>query len=342
MIDVVGLVLGVGGKVAYDQQTQKNNKNKAEDELVRAEKKADQMVQKAKDEADEIERERRRELKKVEDRLADREVNLDKKLDDLDKRSEKLRAAEDEVESLKGEIREIRTKQQEKLEKIAGLKKKDAVDLNIQNGNYVLIKKDAGHIVGRYRKVADDSSKFYTVIKHLNKNGVNELAELELPFDYPKPLSLVKDIVYGATRGRKDSVILDFFAGSGTTGQAVLELNKDGGNRQFILVTNNEVTDINPKGIAYDVTSRRLKRVMTGEDYDGDKNFKWLEKNKPYGDNLLVVDLAEVSNREAIEGKTAFDVIDETLYGQEKLDVNEKIKWVATNFERTQERLEEK
>ncbi|HKR81428.1 MAG TPA: site-specific DNA-methyltransferase [Candidatus Saccharimonadales bacterium] len=247
-----------------------------------------------------------------------------------------------ETDWLRKEFGKYGTCLYEEIEKYLGKKKKDEVDLNIQNGNYVLIKKDAGHIVGRYRKIADDSSKFYTVIKHLNKNGVNELAELELPFDYPKPLSLVKAIVYGATRGRRDSVILDFFAGSGTTGHAILELNKDGGNRQFILVTNNEVTDINPKGIAYDVTSRRLKKVMTGEDYNGENNFKWLEKNKPYGDNLLVVDLAEVSNREAIEGKTAFDVIDETLYGQEKLDVNEKIKWVATNFEQTQKRLEEK
>ncbi len=57
---------------------------------------------------------------------------------------------------------------------------------------------------------------------------------------------------------------------------------------------------------------------------------------------MLALDLAEVANFEATEGKTAFDVVDETLYGQEKLDVNEKIKWVATNFEQTQKRLEEK
>lgn len=155
---VVGVVLGVGGKFAYDQQTQKNNRNKAEDELARAEKKADQMVQKAKDEADEIERERRRELKKVEDRLADREVNLDKKLDDLDKRSEKLRAAEDEVESLKGEIREIRTKQQEKLEKIAGLKKKDAAEKLMQMTERD-IKDDLLGLVSKLQKNAEEEAE---------------------------------------------------------------------------------------------------------------------------------------------------------------------------------------
>lgn len=176
----------------------------------------------------------------------------------------------------------------------------------------------------------------------LNANGAADMKEIfgtNKLFKNVKPVSLMKTLLSIPD----SSIILDFFAGSGTTGQAVLELNKeDNGNREFILVTNNEITNNNPNGIAYDVTSRRLKRIMTGEDYDGDKAFKWNERNKPFGDNLQVVDLADVSNREAIEGKTAFDVIDETLYGQEKLDVNEKIKWVATNFERTQKRLEEK
>ncbi len=211
-----------------------------------------------------------------------------------------------------------------------------------------------------------DNGKIYTKIRSLGNtnikdvitdstNGNSEVAEIigSGLFSYPKPVKMIKFLVNLITDTvteedvetiiNSDVIVLDFFSGSGTTGQAVLELNKeDGGNRQFILVTNNEVTDNNPNGIAYDVTSRRLKRVMTGEDYDGDDNFKWIKKNKPYGDNLLVVDLTEVSNREAIEGKTAFDAIDETLYGQEKLGVNEKIEWVAKNFEQTQKRLEEK
>lgn len=177
-----------------------------------------------------------------------------------------------------------------------------------------------------------------------NTNGTASIKSIfgSKPFDNPKPVELMKYLIQRADK-TDSSVVLDFFAGSGTTAQAVLELNReDKGNRQFILVTNNEASNTSPNGIAYDVTSRRLKRVMTGADYNGENNFKWLEKNKPYGDNLLVVDLAEVSNRESIEGKTAFDVIDETLYGQEKLDVSEKIKWVATNFEQTQKRLEEK
>lgn len=76
-----------------------------------------------------------------------------------------------------------------------------------------------------------------------------------------------------------EGIVLDFFAGSGTTGQAVLELNKeDGGNRKFILCTNNEKTDNNPNGIAYDVTSKRLKRVMTGCCYDRNSDFEWIKR----------------------------------------------------------------
>ncbi|MFA6992652.1 MAG: DNA methyltransferase, partial [Candidatus Gracilibacteria bacterium] len=137
----------------------------------------------------------------------------------------------------------------------------------------------------------------------------------------------------------KNSIILDFFAGSGTTGQAVLELNKkDGGKRQFILATANEITDTTPNGIVNDVTSKRLKRVMTGECYDGTKDFKWNEKNKPLGDNLDVYDISTV----APYSDEPFTQIDETLYGQEKLGVNEKIKWVCENFEGTQKTLEDK
>ena len=170
-----------------------------------------------------------------------------------------------------------------------------------------------------------------------NSVGSKELEDIigssEL-FNNPKPTELIKRCVQIAN---SDAIILDFFAGSGTTGQAVLELNKeDGGNRTFILATANEETDTTPNGIVYDVTSKRLKRVMEGKCYDGTANFKWLEKNKPLGDNLDVYDIATVANFEATEGKTPFDVIDEILYGQEKLSVNDKIKWVCENFDGTQ------
>jgi adenine-specific DNA-methyltransferase len=177
-----------------------------------------------------------------------------------------------------------------------------------------------------------------------NLSATNQLKKIfgdERIFDNPKPVELICNIVKVAS-SNKESLILDFFAGSGTTAQAVLELNKeDGGKRTFILATNNEKTDTNHCGIAHDVTVKRLKRIMTGMCYDGTKNFKWLEKNKPYGDNLDVYDIAEVANFEGTQGKTPFDVIDERLYGQEAFKtIREKIEWVCDNFEHTQRTIE--
>lgn len=76
-------------------------------------------------------------------------------------------------------------------------------------------------------------------------------------FTYPKPLDLIKHLLRISTR--ENAIVLDFFAGSGTTGHAVLELNKeDGGNRQFIMCTNNE------NNICTDITLPRLKAVING------------------------------------------------------------------------------
>jgi adenine-specific DNA-methyltransferase len=80
---------------------------------------------------------------------------------------------------------------------------------------------------------------------------------LKEAFDNPKSLFYIFDILKISTD--KDAIILDFFAGSGTTGHAVLELNKeDGGNRQFILCTNNE------NNICTDVCYPRIKKVIEG------------------------------------------------------------------------------
>lgn len=129
---VLGVVFGVGGTVVYEKRREAAGKTTAEKEIAKAKIKASDIVLKAKDEVLSLENDRRKEWQKTENRLADRESTLDKKIDDLDKRAEKLRKQEDDVEGLKGEIREIRTRQQEKLEKIAGLKKQDAAEKLMQ------------------------------------------------------------------------------------------------------------------------------------------------------------------------------------------------------------------
>lgn len=129
---VIGAGAGAAGLVGYQRTRQINGKNQIERDLADAKTKASDIVLKAKDEALKIENERRKEWQKTENRLADREKTLDNKLEELDRRAEKLRAHEDEVDNLKNEIRDIRSRQQEKLEKIAGLKKKDAADKLMQ------------------------------------------------------------------------------------------------------------------------------------------------------------------------------------------------------------------
>lgn len=83
-------------------------------------------------------------------------------------------------------------------------------------------------------------------------------------FPYPKPLSLIKGLMAQATK--PNDTILDFFAGNGTTGQAVLELNaEDGGSRRFILCSSTEATAKEPdKNLCRDVCAERLRRVMAG------------------------------------------------------------------------------
>jgi adenine-specific DNA-methyltransferase len=135
-----------------------------------------------------------------------------------------------------------------------GINKKIEIDEGLRKGIYVLVKKDDCHIVGRYRKISDDTSKFYTILKHLNKNGVNELNELGLGkyFSFPKPLSLLKELILGSTilSKKEKNIILDFYSGSSTTAHAVMQLNaEDGGNRKFIMVQLPEETD--PKSEAY-------------------------------------------------------------------------------------------
>ncbi len=132
---VVAAGVGFGASNYTTKQKIGSAEEKATKELEKAKREGKKAVEEAKEEAHKIaeearkdEKKRRDEIKEVEKRLLDRETNLDKKLDELDKRAEKLRKGEDEVEALKNEIRDIRTRQQDKLEKIAKLKKTEAAE----------------------------------------------------------------------------------------------------------------------------------------------------------------------------------------------------------------------
>lgn len=143
---------------------------------------------------------------------------------------------------------------------------KDTVKLYDDRGDLELID---GKPAFRVRP-EDDSPKCKPFWSLLDKSyGTAETAKRELTdiigeheFETVKPSSLIKYLIDRVTTAGTSSTILDFFAGSGTTGHAVMKLNaEDGGKRKFILVTNNE------NGICEKVTYERLKRVITKEGY---------------------------------------------------------------------------
>ncbi len=134
------------------------------------------------------------------------------------------------------------------------------------NGTKFLIK-DSSYFSIRYQKSAIgyvvpdkflDPTKFDVKDNEFGRKQLEELVG-KGKFSYPKNTPLIKTLIKMVAKDNKNAIILDFFAGSGTTGQAVLELNKeDGGHRQFILCTNNE------NNICEDVTYLRIERAIKG------------------------------------------------------------------------------
>lgn len=149
----------------------------------------------------------------------------------------------------------------ENLEQFKGKKVKQEVDQKLVSGEYILKKITGGkHYICRLEEVSSMRQVMYTIIQgFLSEVGKNDLAELGMDtlFDYPKPVDLIKNLL--DTVFNDTAIVLDFFAGSGTTGQAVMELNEeDEGSRQFILVTNDE------NKIMTNVCRPRMDRVING------------------------------------------------------------------------------
>jgi adenine-specific DNA-methyltransferase len=124
-----------------------------------------------------------------------------------------------------------------------------------------------------------------------NQEAKQELKEIfagaDLPFDTPKPVRLLKRILQISTD--KNSIVLDSFAGSGTTAHAVLALNKeDGGNRKFILVQIDEQKNGKPVNICETFTAERVRRVIKGVPGAKDENLR-----KGLGGSFSYFDLGE-------------------------------------------------
>ncbi|HGG9813527.1 TPA: site-specific DNA-methyltransferase, partial [Neisseria meningitidis] len=184
---------------------------------------------------------------------------------------------------------------------IKGIEFKNKIDKDIENNEYILIPKSYGKtIIGKLRKVSDDFSKFHSILnignisKNLTKDGIRELEELfetgkgYSPFETPKPLDLLKRLVLSATfKGNQTDLILDFFAGSGTTAHAVMQLNAEGqnGNSRYICVQLPEKTAEKSEArkagypTIFDITKARIEKAaakirVEHPDYTGDSGFK--------------------------------------------------------------------
>ncbi len=157
----------------------------------------------------------------------------------------------------------------------------------------------------------------------MTKEGTADLGDLfeRKAFPYPKPVELIKYLVQIGTINKENATILDFFAGSGTTGQAVLKYNAEhkDSNRRFILCTNNE------NNICRDVTYERIKRVIAKEDYKASlKYFKvdYLPISDKlyyeYADELLlhIRELVELENGINFNGNSEIAIV----LSEEELD----------------------
>ncbi|MGY6172235.1 site-specific DNA-methyltransferase [Candidatus Mycoplasma pogonae] len=191
--------------------------------------------------------------------------------------------------------------------------KKKYWDLLIDNENYILVpfKAEPGkHLVakifkndGTMKKIPYSIIKLpYTIISGIwTKDGNNEILETNLTFDNPKPIELIKYLIH--LHPNKNATILDFFAGSGTTGHATLQLNsEDNGKRNFILVTNNE------NEIAEKVTYERLLTIINGRNTKGFET-EWNIKNKNFENSKLRV--FDIKHFNISIGKTTEKSIDE-------------------------------
>lgn len=147
---------------------------------------------------------------------------------------------------------------QQKLEELIQKRALDFTEDKIYEKNFKSTIRIKNLIINRkYEAIIDNKKEMYEIdLKTTSaKHQLANLFDGEAPFDYPKNLGLLKLLF--TLNASNDITILDFFAGSGTTGHAVTQLNKeDGGKREYILCTNNE------NNICEEVTYKRLANIQ--------------------------------------------------------------------------------
>lgn len=155
----------------------------------------------------------------------------------------------------------------------------------------------------------------------LNADAANEIKSIfdTKVFSFPKPMRLIAQLIRFIEES--DSVILDFFAGSGTTMHATMHLNaEDGGHRQCILVTNNE------NGICEQVTYERNKRVINGYTTSKGEQVAGLTKNnlRYYKADFISREPSSKNKRDLVKAATDLLCIKENMYQETKIICNGK------------------
>lgn len=194
----------------------------------------------------------------------------------------------------------------------------------------------------RYWKEDDEAKAgerfgFTTVSSYINENvgmtqdGTKEITEIfgEKSFGFPKPLSLIKYLLKISNPHFKELTILDFFAGSGTTLHATMQLNaEDGGHRQCILVTNNE------NGICENVTYERNKRVIEGYTTPKGEHVEGLHGNnlRYYKTDFVPREPNNRNKRALVAAATDLLCVKNDVYKEQKTFGGRKLKPTAARY----------
>lgn len=196
-----------------------------------------------------------------------------------------------------------------------GKEEKSRKNLNVEifgkanrNGGYMIVQK--------YRKTTRMQRSIWDDKEFVNERGSEVLKEIltQNIFSYPKSLHTIKRVL--ELGSNTTSTILDFFAGSGTTLHATMQLNaEDGGNRKCILVTNNE------NGICENVTYLRNKKVIEGYTTPKGEEVAGLSNNtlRYYRTEFLPRERSPRNMRALVSLATDLLCIKEDLYTEQKM-----------------------
>lgn len=135
------------------------------------------------------------------------------------------------------------------------------------NGDQIVLQKKQRPLLGEM--ISKKPKSVFYKPEYSSGNGTAQLKKLfgRKVFNNPKPIDLIRDFI--KIGSNKDSIVMDSFAGTGTTGHAVMDLNKeDKGNRRFILLQLTEASEVEPeKNVCKDITRERLRLAIEKNDY---------------------------------------------------------------------------